>query len=223
MTRDEATRRLARRHVEKKSWPVTRNDPKAGPDGYIHYCADDHEPWPCDVHVAIIEASTLGSSERLAAALRDMVVANLGSPDKFDPGDLMSGLPSVEELAAEIVRHLPALSDPDAERQRAIAALDDGRRHHAVRDHEPMWACDGCVPTAVKHELTRAAALPAAQERQRAIGEDRAVRLLHAIREALDVFDAGRDGFDAVLRAALRHDERTRGERIDPMVEQFRA
>jgi hypothetical protein len=166
------------------------------------------------------EASTLGSSERLAAALRDMVVANLGSPDKFDPGDLMSGLPSVEELAAEIVRHLPALSDPDAERQRAIAALDDGRRHHAVRDHEPMWACDGCVPTAVKHELTRAAALPAAQERQRAIGEDRAVRLLHAIREALDVFDAGRDGFDAVLRAALRHDERTRG---DPMVEQFRA
>jgi hypothetical protein len=169
------------------------------------------------------EASTLASSERLAAALRDMVVANLGSPDKFDPGDLMSGLPSVEELAAEIVRHLPALSDPDAERQRAIAALDDGRRHHAVRDHEPMWACDGCVPTAVKHELTRAAALPAAQERQRAIGEDRAVRLLHAIREALDVFDAGRDGFDAVLRAALRHDERTRGERIDPMVEQFRA
>jgi hypothetical protein len=166
------------------------------------------------------EASTLASSERLAAALRDMVVANLGSPDKFDPGDLMSGLPSVEELAAEIVRHLPALSDPDAERQRAIAALDDGRRHHAVRDHEPMWACDGCVPTAVKHELTRAAALPAAQERQRAIGEDRAVRLLHAIREALDVFDAGRDGFDAVLRAALRHDERTRG---DPMVEQFRA
>jgi hypothetical protein len=166
------------------------------------------------------EASTLASSERLAAALRDMVVANLGSPDKFDPGDLMSGLPSVEELAAEIVRHLPALSDPDAERQRAIAALDDGRRHHAVRDHEPMWACDGCVPTAVKHELTRAAALPAAQERQRAIGEDWAVRLLHAIREALDVFDAGRDGFDAVLRAALRHDERTRG---DPMVEQFRA
>jgi hypothetical protein len=60
-------------------------------------------------------------------------------------------------------------------------------------------------------------------ERQRAIGEDRAVRLLHAIREALDVFDAGRGGFDAVLRAALRHDERTRGERIDPMVEQFRA
>jgi hypothetical protein len=57
-------------------------------------------------------------------------------------------------------------------------------------------------------------------ERQRAIGEDRAVRLLHAIREALDVFDAGRGGFDAVLRAALRHDERTRG---DPMVEQFRA
>jgi hypothetical protein len=53
MTRDEATRRLHRRHVEKKSWPVTRNDPKAGPDGYIHYCAADHEPWPCLVHVAL--------------------------------------------------------------------------------------------------------------------------------------------------------------------------
>jgi hypothetical protein len=53
MTPDEATRRLARRHTEKKIWPMTRNDPKAGPDGYIHYCADDHEPWPCLVHVAL--------------------------------------------------------------------------------------------------------------------------------------------------------------------------
>jgi hypothetical protein len=127
-------------------------------------------PW----HYVGIEASTLGSSERLAAEKavireRGRLYSEVGRLSTFVvPTGVYVDVSDVLSLLDE------PLSDPDAERQRAI-------------------------------------------------GEDRAVRLLHAIREALDVFDAGRGGFDAVLRAALRHDERTRGERIDPMVEQFRA
>jgi hypothetical protein len=88
MTRDEATRRLHRRHVEKKSWPVTRNDPKAGPDGYIHYCAADHEPWPCLVHVALTTTDhpdVRAGLERERALVEALQALMDTSPTLFQP------------------------------------------------------------------------------------------------------------------------------------------
>jgi hypothetical protein len=178
MTRDEATRRLHRRHVEKKSWPVTRNDPKAGPDGYIHYCAGDHEPWPCDVHVAIIEASTLGSSERLAAEKavireRGRLYSEVGRLSTFVvPTGVYVDVSDVLSLLDE------PLSDPDAERQRAIGEAERARLRREY--DERMEMIGAASPPAdvsawdilrwVRDELLvddPSTALPAAQEPER--------------------------------------------------------
>jgi hypothetical protein len=189
---------------------------------------------------AIVDAedqASVGSSERLAARCAfvfDNKMPCGATADHSVHHGAWHSDPYYPEPDHDFLAADPALSDPAAERQRAIGGLLRFTTHIRSCGWNSHKPCDcglnqalGLTPTQDWRDDEALAADPALSdpdaERQRAVGEDRVVRLLHAIREALDVFDAGRGGFDAVLRAALRHDERTRGERIDPMVEQFRA
>jgi hypothetical protein len=138
-------------------------------------------------HAAILaieaEASTLGSSERLAAALRDGRVHSAGR-DHEAVWWCDGCVPVAVKEALSAAPDHPALSDPDAERQRAIGLLrfTTHIRSCGWNSHKP---CDcglnqalGLTPTQDWRDDEALAADPALSdpdaERQRAIEQERA-------------------------------------------------
>jgi hypothetical protein len=120
------------------------------------------------------EASTLGSSERLAAALRAIrdlcdytTVEDMRAQHGSEQRVLFAVIPAMadEALAAD-----PAPSDPDAERQRAIDRMNpeqlDGIRRRLESNGLSGWPTIDAVRSDIA-ALIYAAALPAAQEPER--------------------------------------------------------
>jgi hypothetical protein len=136
------------------------------------------EPRDCDCYRDLldagldIETSPLGSSERLAAAIDPLYRIHEAREPDHAPRTSLScvGCAILEALAAD-----PALSDPDAERQRAIGEAVERLPHGCLLgqwDDESGWAVFSHDMEEVKGSgptlpAAIAAALPAAQEPER--------------------------------------------------------
>jgi hypothetical protein len=124
-------------------------------------------------------ASTLGSSERLAAALRHLRKAAFTAAKHIvvvtDYPQGVEALFEAIDVADEALAADPALSDPDAERQRAIGEAVERLPHGCLLgqwDDESGWAVFSHDMEEVKGSgptlpAAIAAALPAAQEPER--------------------------------------------------------
>ena len=108
MTRSPSSEPLTWRHADEPQWPLTRNDPKAGPDGYLHRCRVDGESWPCSSQRTLdaerrsrqeVENRLRGITEALGQVLADNERVRAALVSLGKPGTLAEGLVFAATLA----------------------------------------------------------------------------------------------------------------------------